>query len=501
MIRINRFEKKIVVIIVAVTAAPLIAALVLGQGVLRENYRLGLNERVLLQLKSNIDLSRDYLETLRDYAEHALLCVEQDSRVRAALQTEDAEAIEHAMVEALAAFPQTLSVSATHKSGLKVQRTFRRVNYEVRKKTLKSSVDGWALAVTVAIPQHLFDDFRKAGEFTRDYDVLVRGTYFVSNRYLAVYLILMLLVIFLALVFGIPAARKVTRRVGLLVAATKQVASGDMQVQVPISGRDEVADLTRSFNDMVRELGDSRARIDYLQRISAWQGVARRLAHEIKNPLTPILLAVQEVHRAYPGTNDEYHQKLDQACQIVKEEVSTLRHLVTEFSEFAKLPKAHLQPGEFRAFLEETVASLRYEWELEHADMPDLPATRLELSVREPRIRVSFDPMLMRRCLINLCVNAKQAMQHSGVAEPKVDLRCWKKDNKAFVEVKDNGPGVSEEYQARIFDPYFTTKHDGTGLGLAIVKTVILEHNGRVEYVPSEFGGASFVIQLPLDQA
>jgi two-component system nitrogen regulation sensor histidine kinase NtrY len=290
-------------------------------------------------------------------------------------------------------------------------------------------------------------------------------------------------------------SRRVTRRVSDLAQATARVGAGDLTVQVPSQVDDEIGDLTKAFNAMVRDLRDSRGRIDYLQRISAWQDFARRLAHEIKNPLTPIQLAVQEVHRRYRGDDAGYKQRLDESVAIVGEEVATLRRLVSEFSAFAKLPQAQLEPADLNEFLREISRALQ--------TVPEELGCEATISVHchtAPRaLPVSIDAMMLKRAVDNLVRNAVQALtadakRSSGLVRVSVAER----DGFALIQVEDDGPGVPADSRARVFDPYYTTKAEGTGLGLAIVKKVVLEHGGEIDCVASTLGGALFSIRLPL---
>ena len=145
---------------------------------------------------------------------------------------------------------------------------------------------------------------------------------------------------------GFFLARGITRRINRLSVAIDHVAAGNLDVRVPVTGSDELTELARVFNRMLGEMQQSRARIEYLQRIGAWQEMAQRLAHEIKNPLTPIQLAVQECHRKYAGDDPRFRALLDTTLEIVEEEVGTLRRLVGNFSSFARLPHAELKRGE-----------------------------------------------------------------------------------------------------------------------------------------------------------
>jgi nitrogen fixation/metabolism regulation signal transduction histidine kinase len=269
-------------------------------------------------------------------------------------------------------------------------------------------------------------------------------------------------------------------------------------VQVDTVVDDEIGDLTKAFNAMVRDLRESRGRIEYLQRISAWQEFARRLAHEIKNPLTPIQLAMQEVHKRYAGDDPDYRKRLSEAAAIVEEEVATLRRLVSEFSAFARLPEASLEPADLGELLREAARAFP-------AMLEELSAVgRIEIVCTPPseRLPVNVDAMMLKRALDNLVRNAAQALLQPSVrggtrALGHVWVRAQRKGNDVELLVEDDGPGIAEADRARVFDPYFTTKSEGTGLGLAIVKKVVLEHHGRIECRQSPHGGAQFGIQLP----
>ncbi|HKA90135.1 MAG TPA: ATP-binding protein [Haliangiales bacterium] len=271
-------------------------------------------------------------------------------------------------------------------------------------------------------------------------------------------------------------AGRLTRRLGRLAEATRRVAEGDLDTRVRLSGKDELADLARAFDAMVVDLGRSRAQIEYLQKIAAWQEVARRLAHEIKNPLTPIQLAVQDLSSRYDGADPAFRSKLDDATEIVTEEIAGLRRLVDAFSVFAKLPRVEPKPLDLAAVVDDLARDLPLE-----ARPPPAPVT------------VSGDRMLLRRALANLADNALQA----GARKVRVS---WRRDGTlARLRIEDDGPGVAPELAERIFDPYVTTKPHGSGLGLAIAKKTILEHGGTIALAAaSALGGAAFDITLPL---
>jgi two-component system nitrogen regulation sensor histidine kinase NtrY len=270
------------------------------------------------------------------------------------------------------------------------------------------------------------------------------------------------------------------------------VGAGDLTAHVPVSEQDEVGDLTRAFNAMVRDMRESRERIAYLSRIGAWQEFARRLAHEIKNPLTPIQLAVQELHRSYRGDDKRFARTLEDARAIVEEEIATLRRLVSEFSEFARLPEAHLSPADLGVFVREAVEAPFRGDESEDEG----PPVEVVGEIEQTPLPAQIDAMLLKRCLDNLIRNASQAIRGTG-RPGHVWVAARRDDDDVLIEVRDDGPGVPEDARTRIFDPYYTTKSEGTGLGLAIVKKIVLEHGGEITCSAAPEGGACFRISLP----
>jgi nitrogen fixation/metabolism regulation signal transduction histidine kinase len=225
-----------------------------------------------------------------------------------------------------------------------------------------------------------------------------------------------------------------------------------------------------------------------LQKISAWQEIARRLAHEIKNPLTPIRLAMQQVHDTYCGTDEKFTKVLEDAHEIVREEVDALRHMVEEFSAFAKLPQVRPEPESIGVLMDEFLRSL--------AATPGAENVRWHKPDQD--VDIVVDRILFKRVLYNLVLNALQAGVEGG-KEVAVEIRAraHRRDDTVEIRVDDNGPGIDEELRERIFDPYFTTKDEGTGLGLAIVKKILLEHKGAIDVADSPLGGARFVITVP----
>jgi two-component system nitrogen regulation sensor histidine kinase NtrY len=284
-----------------------------------------------------------------------------------------------------------------------------------------------------------------------------------------------------------------------LITAAAKVGQGDLAVRVPAGERDELDALRVAFNEMVAELSLSRARVDYLQRLAAWQDFARRLAHEIKNPLTPIALAAQELARRYTGDDAGFRRTLETATEVIAEEVATLRRLVTAFSEFARMPEVKPAPGDLGEFVRDMAGSRAFVEEAGGGAAGvtvrfDAPATPLP---------VRIDRIMLRRAVDNLVRNAVQALRGRGgtvwvrAASHDVTEADGAVVPQAWLVVEDDGPGIPAAERDRVFEPYFTTKPEGTGLGLAIVRKVCLDHDGDVGLEARPGGGARFVLTLP----
>jgi nitrogen fixation/metabolism regulation signal transduction histidine kinase len=501
---LTRFERKILFAIAAVALVPLAAALLLGRAALREAYQVGVNPRVHEQLENALEIYREHLKSLRDDAERTADAVAGHWKLHRALRKQDDGALNEYLSDALERYPKVGALVVRTEDGVieghaerKKRLDMSRMRLLTQRRKLEGLEGSPQVEVTVGTPVAPFRDYQRAGEVEEVYARLRSSGDYVSNYYLVVYIAFLLSVIVIAMGVGFVLSRRVTRRVADLAEATKQVGAGDLSVQVPTDARDEVGELTRAFNDMVRDLRESRERIAYLQRIGAWQEFARRLAHEIKNPLTPIQLAAQEMLQSYHGQDARYRKNLEDACSIIQEEVATLRRLVSEFSAFAKLPQAELASADLCDFVQEVERTVPGILE----DVPHVDPGRVRVHCEaSTAIPVRIDTMMLKRCVNNLLSNAFQAVaEHHPEGGGEVVLHARREGDRAIIEVRDNGPGISESDASRVFDPYYTTKSEGTGLGLAIVKKVVLEHGGELECDWAPEGGATFRILLPVE--
>ena len=499
----SRFERKILFAIGLSVFLTLGGSVFLAQGAFREVYQVGVNERFGAELVRAVEARRAQLMALRQGSEHVADAVQW--AVEAELtRTRSERDLESVLAELLERYEVVQAIRMTDVDDREVASVSRGVDARrqpmrttTRQRVASSGPSTMRIAVVVAVPEIYFERLQQAGEVADVYSRLQRQSASVSDVYVWVFGIMAFLVIVVAFLLGAIITRRVTRRVAALAAASRKVGAGDLTVSLPTSATDEVTELTQAFNDMVRDLRDSRTRIEYLQRISAWQDFARRLAHEIKNPLTPIQLAAQEMDETYDGDDEAYRTKLDHARAIIEEEVATLRRLVGEFSAFAKLPRADLSPSnlcELMQGLEDSLPAI-----LEDLGRGTPAPVEVRISCATDPIRVRIDPMMLKRGVDNILRNAIAAAYEARPSGGgRVLARAYSLGKSAYIEVRDNGPGIAKEDWDRVFDPYYTTKPEGTGLGLAIVKKVVFEHGGEVRLDRAPEGGARFTIELPL---
>mgnify|MGYP001149863115 CR=1 FL=1 len=526
MTRLSRFEKRILIAMVAVALMPLLGTLFLGRMALREAYQVGVNRKVRAELERGLESHRRNIVALRQGAEQSADAIAGDWAFHRAMERRDRKALQERLGQLLERYARVARIAVREDSGgpqrlvASIDRRQQREVSATKSLELTRPLPSleWPAEVTVTVvtDSALFEQYQRAGELVEVYSRLEAGTYYVSNVFLVVFAGFLLSVIGAALAVGIVMSRRVTRRVNMLVDATARVGSGDLSVELPADSRDEIGDLTRAFNEMVRDIRESRNRIEYLQRISAWQEFARRLAHEIKNPLTPIRLAVQEVHQGYKGEDERYRRRLQEAAGIVEEEIATLRRLVEEFGKFARLPEVRLQKADLNDVLRDCMrTAVGVDEESSEDEQGDLEIP-VELEPSPSPLPVQVDAMMFKRCIDNLLRNSRQAIAArqrktqdaadvGGKNRPPfvfnmIHVGTYEASGWAVLEMNDSGPGIPPSDRNRVFDPYFTTRNEGTGLGLAIVKKVVLEHRGEIECDKSRLGGASFRIKLPLSR-
>lgn len=291
----------------------------------------------------------------------------------------------------------------------------------------------------------------------------------------------------LATLLGLWVAGRMTRDLDELAVGAEAAARGDLDHEVPVRTKDEIGAVAESFNQMMLDLKDSKERLVMAERVAAWQEIARRLAHEIKNPLTPIQMSVETLRKTFDKKHPSFDEIFEESTRTVLEEAGRLRRIVAEFSEFARLPKPNKQPVDLGEMVKSAATLYQGSLDIECRIASGLPS-------------VDADRDQLSQVIYNLLENARDALpKGEGPGQVRVTTRASRKGKAVAMVVEDSGPGIAAETRDRIFTPYYTTKHEagGTGLGLAIVHRIVSDHGGRITLGDSDLGGARFLIELP----
>jgi len=236
---------------------------------------------------------------------------------------------------------------------------------------------------------------------------------------------------------------------------------------------------------MVIELERSVELLAKSERETAWREMAKQVAHEIKNPLTPMRLSVQQLQRAWDDKNEDFGQYLKRVSKTIIEQIDTLSSIASEFSNFAKMPVAKLENVDVGEILTKTV-------ELFHGT----ENIEIELQKSDRELHILADAEQLNRVFINIIKNGIQSIPDERSGEISVVL--YSKEDKAIIEISDNGKGIPEDVRQKMFKPNFTTKTSGMGLGLAIVQNILEQIEGEITYKTRVGHGTTFIISLPL---
>jgi two-component system nitrogen regulation sensor histidine kinase NtrY len=293
----------------------------------------------------------------------------------------------------------------------------------------------------------------------------------------------------LALLLGFSVARNVAKPLRQLINGFELVALGDFSFRLKRGRRsDEIAGLFEEFNGMAEDLGELRERLMRTERVAAWQEVARKVAHEIKNPLSPIQLSIETLRKVHERRHPDFESIFKESTQTILEEVEKIRRIVQEFSDFARMPEPEFGEVDLSSAFEKVLRLLA----------PRMGGIKVERRFEELP-PVSADEDQIARMLTNLVLNAIEAMTGSGRlvlvlerARPRSGRGRWVR-----IAIADSGPGMSEEVRRSLFTPYFTTKTAGTGLGLVIAQRIAEQHHGRISVASEEGRGTVVEVLMP----
>ncbi|TFG62070.1 MAG: HAMP domain-containing protein [Spirochaetales bacterium] len=297
-------------------------------------------------------------------------------------------------------------------------------------------------------------------------------------------------IIFLSLLISFLLSEEIIRPIVHLEEATKRIAEGDFSIRIFSRSRDEMSILISSFNKMVSELDRSRKKIAQTEKVTAWQEIAQRLAHEIKNPLTPIKLSAQRILHRFNEEPASVHEILAPSLNSIIEEVDNINTLLQEFRNFARMPVPNREQVLLKPIME-AAASLY---------AASYPQVRIQLDDVDGDISLSLDRNLIKQVFTNMFQNSLEAIEGAGAIIVRTDIVTKGKVKYCRIQIKDTGAGISPGDQEKIFNPYFTTKTKGTGLGLAIVERILFDHNGQIWFESVKGAGTVFFIDLPKEE-
>jgi signal transduction histidine kinase len=301
--------------------------------------------------------------------------------------------------------------------------------------------------------------------------------------------------------FGILAAvlaslwftARVTRPLVSLTEAARRVAAGDLGAKVDVESSDELGELAAAFNRMTDDLVQQKDRTLQAERVAAWRELARRLAHELKNPLFPLQVTVENLMRAKQKSPEIFEEVFSEGTTTLLEEINNLKTIIGRFSEFSKMP----QPQRQRTQINDVVRSVLrvFNAQLQEKKLRDKKEISVRTELAKDLPEILADPDLLHRALQNLVLNAIDAMPQGG----ELTIRTTALANAVEISVSDTGSGLTKEECDRLFTPYYTTKQHGTGLGLAIVQSVVSDHGGKISVESAKEKGTTFRIELPCE--
>lgn len=304
------------------------------------------------------------------------------------------------------------------------------------------------------------------------------------------YLVFYLPILLMVVIIAISLSTNLSQPISNLVQATQKVAEGDLSIRVISATKDDLGTLIDSFNTMVRNLEKAQSKALQTEKETIWKDLSQRLAHEIKNPLTPIKLSAERVLRRWKTEPERLGEILESSMMAIIQEADGLTNLLTEFRNFSKLPPPVLDITKLKPLIEDAISLYQNSY----------PNVQFITEGIHPEIQLRVDRRHINQVLANLFINSIDAMHSRGIIEIRTDLVKKQVCRYCRISIKDTGCGIPAENRPLIFTPYFTTKAAGTGLGLSIVERIILDHGGSIWFDSAVGVGTTFFIDLPVDE-
>jgi nitrogen fixation/metabolism regulation signal transduction histidine kinase len=478
-------RSKIFLFVALLLLLPALPLSIFIMNLLDRSYRIGVNEQVESALDGGLQISADYYQSIKTRLTSKIEQIIQSDEVskKRIIEIINREFPDNKITVFFAGEDPTdslhISLDVLHKFDKSDQKMI--VWPAADRKTLYALArlkGNRILQIVYRLPQQFLEFAQNIQEVNQIYKTLGMVKTEIRQSFLYTFLLIYGVGVLLALLVSYFISTRMTQPIKKLISATKEIASGNLDYRIDVEQQDEFRTLADAFNQMVEELEQNQRRIIELEKMATWQQMARRLAHEIKNPLTPIQLMAQQIVDKYPGSDPEYREILQESYDIIEQEVDSLKTLVRAFSDFARLPD--FQP----AVHDLTQVLVTIQKMYQQAD--------IRLDIPDETIECTIDYDHLKRALINLVDNALAAQESTG----SVEISLARNEKGVQISITDYGVGIEEENLAKIFEPYFSTKKSGVGLGLAIVKKIIEEHNGEIKVTSQLQKGTTFLIQL-----
>jgi len=313
----------------------------------------------------------------------------------------------------------------------------------------------------------------------------------IKITFAVIYLLIVSLLLFLSIIISINFAARLTLPIVNLIGASEKISTGDLSAKVPFIETDsEFKKLNENFNLMIDKLKRQQDKLLATERYAAWESVARKLAHEIKNPLTPIQLSIDRIKEKYLNKIEDPNNNLSNYLNTITKQIKDIEHLVNEFSDFARMPKPILKKIDLTKVVSRSLNLLK----LSEKDIS------FELNNKNKNLFIKGDENQINRVFMNLIKNSIESInekkRENAVFKGKINVEIKGDSDYIYVEIKDNGIGFDKVNKAKMLTPYYTTKTKGTGLGLSIVTKIISDHNSTILF-NSIKDGALIEITIP----
>ena len=387
--------------------------------------------------------------------------------------------------------PETkaLELVSTDERPLKIINAFTNKSSALLK--LNNYIDTYLYVVKFLDPE-ISNYLKKSEQAISFYYTVENNSTGIKISFALIYLIVVTLLLFLSISVAIKFASRFFKPISNLIGASIEISSGNLNTKVPIVDADEeINTLNKNFNLMIDRLKTQQDKLLLSERHEAWENVARKLAHEIKNPLTPIQLSIDRLKDKYSNKLSAEKLEFENYLKTINNQIKVIEPLVNEFSEFARMPKPILKKIDFK----KTILPIIKLMELSSKNI------KFDFNCYVDNIFINADKEQINRAFFNLFKNSVESLSEKSTKNAnfsaKISVAIRVKDNYICSTIDDNGIGFSKENIKNIVKPYFTTKKDGTGLGLAIVNKIINDHDGNIIFLPKE-DGAKITINLPI---